>query len=62
MLCGRYAALGQVELRPRLSWDRVTDILSARRGSEMLVRTNVGTIPDRGLYTVHAGGWRSAGR
>ncbi|MEM7405595.1 MAG: DEAD/DEAH box helicase [Pseudomonadota bacterium] len=55
MLSGRYASLGKVELRPRLSWDRTTDTLSARRGTEMLVRTNVGTIPDRGLYAVHAG-------
>jgi ATP-dependent helicase Lhr and Lhr-like helicase len=55
MLSGRYAALGQVELRPRLSWDRATDTLSARRGVALLTRINVGTIPDRGLYAVHAG-------
>tara|TARA_Y100001934_G_scaffold279502_3_gene383509 strand:+ start:3884 stop:8452 length:4569 start_codon:yes stop_codon:yes gene_type:complete len=55
MLCGRYATVGQVELRPRLAWDRANDTLSARRGSAMVVRTNVGTIPDRGLYTVHVG-------
>ena len=55
MLSGRYAALGQVELRPRLSWGRATDTLSARRGVALLTRTNVGTIPVRGLYAVHAG-------
>jgi ATP-dependent Lhr-like helicase len=55
MLAGQYPSHDFQGLRPRLSWDRARDVLSARKGSKMLAILNGGTIPDRGLYTVHAG-------
>ena len=55
MLSGHYPSEAFADLRPRLSWDRSRDLLSPRRGTPMLVRMNAGTIPDRGLYTVHLG-------
>ncbi len=52
MLTGRYPSDLFAELRPRLTWDRVDDIVSARPGARQLAVTNPGTIPDRGLYRV----------
>ncbi|HWJ86350.1 MAG TPA: DEAD/DEAH box helicase, partial [Cellulomonas sp.] len=52
MLAGRYPSEDFAELRPRLVWDRVTDVLSARPGALRLAVTSGGTIPDRGLYGV----------
>ena len=40
------------ELRPRIVWDRVTDVIRARDGARRLAVTNGGTIPDRGLFGV----------
>jgi ATP-dependent Lhr-like helicase len=53
MLAGRYPSTDFADLRARLTWDRTTDVLSARRGARMVAMTNAGTIPDRGLYGVH---------
>lgn len=53
MLSGRYPSDISAELRPRLTWHRDTDTLTARRGSRQLAILNAGTIPDRGTYTVH---------
>ena len=53
MLAGRYPSELFGELRPRLVWDRVTHMLSARSGAQRLAVTNAGTIPDRGLYSVN---------
>ncbi len=55
MLVGRFPSEEFADLRPRLSWDHGRDVLTARRGAEFLVRMNAGTIPDRGLFTVHLG-------
>jgi ATP-dependent Lhr-like helicase len=52
MLSGRYPSDLFSELRPRLTWDRATDEVTARPGSRQLAVTNPGTIPDRGLYRV----------
>ncbi len=52
MLAGRYPSEDFGELRPRLVWDRVNDVLSARPGALRLAVTSGGTIPDRGLYGV----------
>ncbi|MBX2800402.1 MAG: DEAD/DEAH box helicase [Myxococcales bacterium] len=52
MLSGRYPSDDFAELRPRITWDRTSDELKARRGSRMLSLLNGGTIPDRGLYGV----------
>ena len=55
MLAGRYPSEDFAALRPRLSWDHGRGVLTARRGAALLLRMNSGTIPDRGLFTVHLG-------
>ena len=50
MLSGRYPSEEFAELRPRLTWDRATDRLTARQGAKRIAILNGGTIPDRGLY------------
>ncbi len=52
MLAGRYPSDLFADLRPRLTWDRVTGEVAARPGSRQLAVANPGTIPDRGLYRV----------
>ena len=52
MLAGRYPSDVFAELRPRVTWDRVEDVVAARPGARQLAVTNAGTIPDRGLYRV----------
>ncbi|MDQ3457266.1 MAG: DEAD/DEAH box helicase, partial [Actinomycetota bacterium] len=52
MLAGRYPSDAFAELRPRLTWDRLTDVLTARPGAQRLAVTSGGTIPDRGLFGV----------
>ncbi len=52
MLAGRYPSDLFAELRPRITWDRVTGVLEARPGAQRLAVQNAGTIPDRGLYIV----------
>ena len=56
MLSGRYPSDEFGELRPRITWDRVADVVVARRGARMLAIANAGTIPDRGLYGVFLAG------
>jgi ATP-dependent Lhr-like helicase len=53
MLTGRYPSDEFAELRPRLSWDRVSGLIKARTGARSLAIVNAGTIPDRGLYGVY---------
>jgi len=53
MLAGRYTNEAFRELRPRISWDKVRNSLSALPGSSHLAITNAGTIPDRGYYAVY---------
>ncbi|MEV4629153.1 ATP-dependent helicase [Micromonospora sp. NPDC049523] len=61
MLSGRYPSTAFAELRPRLVWDRGTDLLTGRSGAQRLAVTSGGTIPDRGLFGVFlAGATRSA--
>ncbi|WP_132125570.1 ATP-dependent helicase [Actinocrispum wychmicini] len=52
MLSGRYPSEEFGELRPRVTWDRVTGELRGRPGAQRLAVTSGGTIPDRGLFTV----------
>jgi ATP-dependent Lhr-like helicase len=56
MLAGVFPASETADLRPRLNWDRTTDVLTARKGSRLLAVTNGGTIADRGLYGVFLAG------
>jgi ATP-dependent Lhr-like helicase len=53
MLAGKYPADLASELDARIFWDRTSDVLSPTRGARMLATISGGTIPDRGLYTVH---------
>jgi ATP-dependent helicase Lhr and Lhr-like helicase len=62
MLAGRYPSTAFAELRPRLVWDRHTDILTARPGAQRLAVTSGGTIPDRGLFGVFLVGAQPAAR
>ena len=56
MLAGRYPSEDFAELRPRVVWDRVADVLSGRPGALRLAVTSGGTIPDRGLFGVFLAG------
>jgi ATP-dependent Lhr-like helicase len=52
MLSGRYPSDEFAELRPRITWDRVTGVLAGRPGAQRLAVTSGGTIPDRGMFGV----------
>jgi len=52
MLSGLYPSDEFAELRPRVTWDRTTNVLTARGGAKKVAITSGGTIPDRGLYGV----------
>ena len=56
MLSGRYPSDEFAELRARITWDRVADKLTTRKGSQSVAIINGGTIPDRGLYGVFLSG------
>jgi ATP-dependent Lhr-like helicase len=59
LLAGRYPSDEFAELRPRLTWDRITNILAPRESAKALAILNGGTIPDRGLYGVFLAGAES---
>ena len=61
MLSGRYPSDDFADLRPRLTWDRLTNTLTAREGAKRVAVINGGTIPDRGLYGVFLAGERGPG-
>jgi ATP-dependent helicase Lhr and Lhr-like helicase len=52
LLAGRYPSEEFAELRPRIVWDRRTDVIHAREGAGRLAIASGGTIPDRGLFGV----------
>ena len=56
MLSGLYPSDEFAELRPRLTWDRMTNMLTARPGAKQVAIISGGTIPDRGLYGVFLAG------
>ena len=56
MLSGRYPSDEFAELRPRITWDRVNGMATARQGAKRVAIANAGTIPDRGLYGVFLSG------
>ncbi|HMG95719.1 MAG TPA: helicase-related protein, partial [Gemmatimonadaceae bacterium] len=53
MLSGKYPSDIAAELEPRITWDRVNDMLIGSRAARMTAVISGGTIPDRGLYTVN---------
>jgi ATP-dependent Lhr-like helicase len=61
MLSGRYPSDEFADLRPRITWDRLANHLSAREGARRVAVINGGTIPDRGLYGVFLAGERGPG-
>ncbi len=61
MLSGRYPSDDFADLRPRLTWDRLKDTVTAREGAKRVAVVNGGTIPDRGLYGVFLTGERGPG-
>ncbi len=61
MLSGRYPSDDFADLRPRLTWDRLSHTLTAREGAKRVAVINGGTIPDRGLYGVFLSGERGPG-
>jgi ATP-dependent Lhr-like helicase len=56
MLSGLYPSDEFAELRPRITWDRITNQITARPGAKRVAITSGGTIPDRGLYGVFLAG------
>ena len=52
MLAGAYPSDEFAELKPRLVWDRLTDVVEGRRDARVVAVTSGGTIPDRGLFGV----------
>ncbi len=52
LLAGRYPSDEFSELRPRVTWDRVSGEVSARAGARRIAVVSGGTIPDQGLYGV----------
>ncbi|MGE3075714.1 MAG: DEAD/DEAH box helicase [Dehalococcoidia bacterium] len=55
MLAGQYPSDEFADLKPRILWDRDTQVLSSRRDARTVALVNAGTIPDRGLYGVFLG-------
>ncbi len=55
MLAGQYPSDEFAGLKPRVIWDRETNLLSSRRDARTIAIVNAGTIPDRGLYGVFLG-------
>ncbi|MCI0476216.1 MAG: hypothetical protein L0Y55_08215, partial [Anaerolineales bacterium] len=58
MLTGKYfldtpGVRAAETLRPKITWDRVHNRLSALPGSRLLALSNVGTIPDTGAYKIY---------
>ncbi len=56
MLSGKYASDDFADLKPRLTWNRLTGEVKPREGAQRVAILNGGTIPDRGLYGVFLAG------
>jgi ATP-dependent Lhr-like helicase len=56
MLAGAYPSDEFAELKARVTWDRVTDVIEGRRDARVVAVTSGGTIPDRGLFGVYLAG------
>src|SRR5712691_11632447 len=52
MLAGAYPSDEFAEHKPRVVWDRVSDVIQGRRDARVVAVTSGGTIPDRGLFGV----------
>jgi ATP-dependent helicase Lhr and Lhr-like helicase len=56
MLAGAYPSDEFAELKARVAWDRVTDVVTGRRDARVVAVTSGGTIPDRGTFGVFLAG------
>ncbi|QGS34865.1 ATP-dependent helicase [Corynebacterium xerosis] len=56
LVSGTYPSTDFAELRPRVVYDRITGVLSARPGAQRTAVINGGTIPDRGMFGVFLAG------
>lgn len=52
LVSGVYPSTDFAELRPRVTYDRVSGVLTARPGAQRVAVTSGGTIPDRGMFGV----------
>lgn len=55
LVSGRYAVESLRDLRPRVSWDRVRNVLHPLPGTAHLAISGGGTIPDTGQYPAYLG-------
>lgn len=55
MLAGVYPSDEFADLRPRIVWNHVEGTITARPDARSIALLSGGTIPDRGMYTVHLG-------
>ena len=62
MLSGRYPSEDFADLRPRITWDRLSGAITPRAGAKNVAIVNGGTIPDRGLFGVFLMGASKGGR
>ncbi|MBV7295921.1 ATP-dependent helicase [Corynebacterium sp. TAE3-ERU12] len=61
LAAGVYPSTDFAELTPRIVYDRVSGMLSARPGAQRVAVTSGGTIPDRGMFGVFLAGTGSEG-
>lgn len=59
---GVYPSTDFADLKPRITFDRLTGTLSARPGAQRVAVTSGGTIPDRGLFGVYLVGGETGAR
>lgn len=52
LVSGVYPSTDFAELKPRVVYDRVTGVMTARPGAQRVAVTSGGTIPDRGMFGV----------
>lgn len=52
LVSGVYPSTDFAELKPRVVYDRVTGVMTARLGAQRVAVTSGGTIPDRGMFGV----------
>lgn len=62
LAAGSYPSTDFAELKPRIVYDRISGMLSARPGAQRVAVTNAGTIPDRGMFGVFLLGGEGAPR
>ncbi|MDY3127457.1 MAG: ATP-dependent helicase [Corynebacterium sp.] len=62
LVSGVYPSTDFAELKPRVVYDRVSGLLTARPGAQRVAVTSGGTIPDRGMFGVFLAGGEGAPR